>query len=147
MAAGEHTESRAGVTYVRQTEDAVDDRNRVVQRHAAVDNDHHPAEDDLGFDGQQKTPNFSSKEERVRLFSEHLKPIQKCLETLIKVLPRSPCATVSLRDGRPLSRWSCGNLRQAVHLPFQPPMFLRKYKNYDPRRHSAALETPWQSTK
>ena len=62
MAASEDAESRAGVTDVSQIKQSVDDRNRVVQRHGAVDNDfrepiqddndHHPAEDDLEFDGQ-----------------------------------------------------------------------------------------------
>jgi len=103
------------------------------------DNDHHPAEDDLGLTVNRRLRISAARRNERRLFSEHLKPIQKCSETLIK----SP-ATITLRNcivkgWPPLSRWSCGNLRQAVHLPIQPPMFLQIYKNYDPRRHSAAL--------
>ena len=39
MAAGEDTERGAGIAHVSQAEQAIDDRDRVVQRYRAVDDD------------------------------------------------------------------------------------------------------------
>ncbi len=74
VAAGKHAEGGAGVADVRKIKKSVDERNRVVQRHGAIDdgfgdliddnNRRHPSDDNLPFTAHAAAPAFNTVAQR-----------------------------------------------------------------------------------
>ena len=75
-AAGKDAEGRAGVAHIGEAEQSVNDRDRMVKRHQAVDdnlsqlidndNRHEPAGDDAPFQAQAKAPALSTAAQRAQ---------------------------------------------------------------------------------